>query len=118
MRVQPHLPSRPFTAIVTCSCGAARLAWSAAKRPAPPEPRTRMSVRMRFMLGKLDSTASPAAARCARSGARLQHPEPRDVRRPVVAAHGLEGLHRAILVSRMELRFTEEELRVLGALEA
>src|SRR5918996_5040661 len=44
MRVQPHLPSRPFTATVTESSGAALCACSAANRPAPPEPRIRMSV--------------------------------------------------------------------------
>src|SRR5919199_5872970 len=44
MRVQPHLPSRPFTGIVTSSSGAAFLACSAAKSPAPPAPRIRMSV--------------------------------------------------------------------------
>src|SRR5437870_13627002 len=44
MRVQPHLPSRPFTATVIESCGAALCACSAANRPAPPEPRIRMSV--------------------------------------------------------------------------
>src|SRR5260221_11058409 len=44
MRVQPHLPSKPFTATVIESCGAAWCACSAANSPAPPEPRIRMSV--------------------------------------------------------------------------
>src|SRR5687768_9779994 len=44
MRVQPHLPSSPFTATVTESSGAALWACNAANRPAPPEPRIRMSV--------------------------------------------------------------------------
>src|SRR5688572_29947814 len=44
MRVQPHLPSSPFTATVTASSGAALCACNAANRPAPPEPRIRMSV--------------------------------------------------------------------------
>src|SRR5215216_5024526 len=44
MRVQPHLPSRPFTAITTSSSGRACFACSAASRPAPPAPRIRMSV--------------------------------------------------------------------------
>src|SRR5829696_5084782 len=44
MRVQPHFPSRPLTAIVTSSSGAAFLACSAANSPAPPAPRMRMSV--------------------------------------------------------------------------
>src|SRR5690606_3279130 len=44
MRVQPHLPSRPFTATAMRSSGSALCAWSAAKRPAPPDPRIRMSV--------------------------------------------------------------------------
>src|SRR4051794_20764029 len=44
MRVQPHLPSNPLTAIVTSSSGAAFLACKAANSPAPPAPRMRMSV--------------------------------------------------------------------------
>src|SRR5829696_10576678 len=44
MRVQPHFPSRPLTAIVTSSSGAALFACSAANNPAPPAPRMRMSV--------------------------------------------------------------------------
>jgi hypothetical protein len=36
MRVQPHLPSRPLTAMVTSSSGRAFLACSVATRPAPP----------------------------------------------------------------------------------
>src|SRR5579859_1895213 len=44
MRVQPHLPSSPLTAMVMSRPGAARLACSAANRPAPPAPRMRMSV--------------------------------------------------------------------------
>src|SRR5688572_23456704 len=47
MRVQPHLPSSPFTATVMESSGAALCACSAAKSPAPPEPRIRMSVSSR-----------------------------------------------------------------------
>src|SRR5688572_25769916 len=47
MRVQPHLPSSPFTATVIESSGAALWACSAAKRPVPPEPRIRMSVSTR-----------------------------------------------------------------------
>src|SRR5947209_13748260 len=49
MRVQPHLPSRPLTAIVTSRSGAARLACSAANSPAPPAPRIRTSVSSWFM---------------------------------------------------------------------
>src|SRR3954464_3179809 len=48
MRVQPHLPSRPFTATVIESPGAAWWACSAAKSPAPPEPRIRTSVSSRL----------------------------------------------------------------------
>src|SRR5215212_2068273 len=44
MRVQPHFPSRPLTATVTSSSGAAFFACSAANSPAPPAPRMRMSV--------------------------------------------------------------------------
>src|SRR5215471_9296693 len=44
MRVQPHLPSRPFTATVIDSEGLAACACSAANNPAPPAPRIRMSV--------------------------------------------------------------------------
>src|SRR5687767_11600093 len=44
MRVQPHLPSSPFTATVMEACGAALWACSAANSPAPPEPRIRMSL--------------------------------------------------------------------------
>src|SRR6516165_11596462 len=47
MRVQPHLPSRPFTAMVIESDGFAAFACSAANNPAPPAPRIRMSVRRR-----------------------------------------------------------------------
>src|SRR6185436_7895679 len=50
MRVQPHLPRRPFTAMVMESDGFFRCACSAAKRPAPPEPRISMSVLSRLML--------------------------------------------------------------------
>src|SRR4051794_24449679 len=47
IRVQPHLPSSPFTATVTSSAGAVFFACSAANSPAPPAPRIRMSVSMR-----------------------------------------------------------------------
>src|SRR5512143_2063210 len=118
MRVQPHLPSSPFTAMVTSRFGAARLACSAAKSPAPPEPRTRMSVRMRFMPGRVTILrAGPAAAPCPRSGARLEHPQAREVRGAVVAVHALERLHGAVPVAGVELRLAEAQLRVLGALE-
>src|SRR5450631_1126715 len=66
MRVQPHFPSRPFTAMVIDSAGLAACACSAANRPAPPAPRIRMSVSMRrntfnMSVGKdrLDRLASP-----------------------------------------------------------
>src|SRR4051812_39260143 len=49
MRVQPHLPRRPFTATVTSSAGAVFFACSAANSPAPPAPRIRMSVSMRWI---------------------------------------------------------------------
>src|SRR3954466_3002237 len=45
MRVQPHLPRSPFTATVIAAWGAALCACSAAKRPAPPEPRIRRTIR-------------------------------------------------------------------------
>src|ERR1700730_1733460 len=44
MRVQPHFPSRPLVATVTSRSGLALSACSAANRPAPPEPRIKMSV--------------------------------------------------------------------------
>src|SRR5580704_19462265 len=44
MRVQPHLPSRPLLTMVMSRSGLAFKACSAAKRPAPPAPRIRMSV--------------------------------------------------------------------------
>src|SRR5882724_4715706 len=44
MRVQPARPSSPFTATVTVSRGARSAMWSAAQRPAPPAPSTRISV--------------------------------------------------------------------------
>src|SRR5271165_7104060 len=44
MRVQPHLPSRPLLATTISRSGLALNACSAANRPAPPEPRIRMSV--------------------------------------------------------------------------
>src|SRR6516162_7143587 len=103
MRVQPHLPSSPFTATVTCRCGAARLACSAAKRPAPPDPRTRMSVRRRFRVG-------------SRPG--LEDPEPGDVGGAVGAFHGLQRGHGGVLLARVELGLAETELGVVGTLEA
>src|SRR5262249_55686645 len=42
--VQPHFPSRPLVAMVTPRSGLALCACSAANRPAPPEPRIKMSV--------------------------------------------------------------------------
>src|SRR5688572_19347147 len=53
MRVQPHLPSSPFTAMVMASDGSAWCACSAANSPAPPEPRMRMSVFSRFKASPL-----------------------------------------------------------------
>src|SRR5215467_12554741 len=50
MRVQPHLPSRPLLAMVTSRSGLALSACSAANRPAPPEPRIKMSVVRRSRL--------------------------------------------------------------------
>src|SRR3954452_23621510 len=53
MRVQPHLPRSPLTAMVmesggpACSC--ALWACKAANSPAPPEPRIKMSVSTCFM---------------------------------------------------------------------
>src|SRR5688500_1073190 len=47
MRVEPHLPSRPLTATVIESWGAALFASSAAKRPAPAEPRMKISASSR-----------------------------------------------------------------------
>src|SRR5262249_46430260 len=44
MRVQPHFPSKPLLATVTSRSGLALSACSAANRPAPPEPRIKMSV--------------------------------------------------------------------------
>src|SRR3954464_6566370 len=44
MRVQPHLPRSPFTATAIAAWGAALCVCRAATRPAPPEPRIRMSV--------------------------------------------------------------------------
>src|SRR5258708_39309208 len=50
MRVQPHLPSKPFTATVIESRGAAWCACNAANSPAPPDPSIRMSVSSDFTL--------------------------------------------------------------------
>src|SRR5215475_13248136 len=50
MRVQPHFPSRPLVAMVTPRSGLALCACSAANRPAPPEPRIKMSVSRRSRL--------------------------------------------------------------------
>src|SRR5205823_7276931 len=50
MRVQPHFPSRPLVATVTSRSGLALSACSAANRPAPPEPRIKMSVLRRSRL--------------------------------------------------------------------
>src|SRR5690349_8058999 len=108
MRVQPHLPSRPFTAIATESSGRARFACSAAKRPAPPLPRMRMSVRA------LLTAPGPGF----RSGPCLEDPETRDVRGAVGAPHLAERLHGALLLPGAKLGFAQEELRIVGALEA
>src|SRR4051794_40264674 len=43
MRVQPLWPSRPLTTITMRMAGSAVVACSAASRPAPPAPTTRMS---------------------------------------------------------------------------
>src|ERR1700733_5140733 len=47
MRVQPHLPSSPFTATMTSRSGAVFFACNAANSPAPPAPRIRISVSIR-----------------------------------------------------------------------
>src|SRR5688572_11500103 len=104
MRVQPHLPRRPFTATVTSSPGAARRAWSAANSPAPPEPRIRMSVRRRF---------TPARLR-----ARVQDPESGDVGGAVGALDASERLDAARTLARMHLGVAEGELGIFRALEA
>src|SRR3989337_1008255 len=73
MRVQPHLPSRPLTATMIVSEGSAWCACSAANRPAPPEPRIRMSVsslrtaRLRSLaqLVSLDQHVGGQAKACA-----------------------------------------------------
>src|SRR5580765_289485 len=54
MRVQPHLPSRPFTATVIDSAGFTLCACSAANSPAPPAPRIRMSV-SRVLMGSSEA---------------------------------------------------------------
>src|SRR5436190_16049650 len=77
MRVQPHLPSSPFTAIVTSSSGAARFACHAAKRPAPPEPRMRMSVFSRFISGR----SHCAQTQDLEDNGERHHPETQDVER-------------------------------------
>src|SRR5262245_34159652 len=94
MRVHPHLPSRPFTATVIDACGAALCACRAAKRPAPPEPRMRMSVeasRIRpsaahpcvSALGHAEGSEGGLAPR-ARRGAHC------GVEAPAMAVHGDE----------------------------
>src|ERR1700719_3577771 len=59
MRVQPHLPSNPLVATTMASFGSARWACSAAKRPAPPEPRIRISVVARSIAMAPHCTAFP-----------------------------------------------------------
>src|SRR5690348_11901841 len=108
MRVQPHLPSKPFTATVTERSGRARLACSAAKRPAPPLPRMRMSVRARLM----------PAARGAALRARLERPQPSEVGRAVASLHFAERLHGALLLPGAHLRFAQQQLRIVGAAQA
>src|SRR4029079_8392816 len=93
MRVQPHLPSRPFTATVIVSSGAAWCACSAANRPAPPAPRTRMAVRIRFTAGRRRGRASGLHAE---AGQHLGTPRLRVVGDDAVeavamAVHGDEG---------------------------
>src|ERR1700730_8309756 len=59
MRVQPHLPSNPLVATTMASFGSARWACSAANRPAPPEPRIRISVVARSIAMTPHCTAFP-----------------------------------------------------------
>src|SRR5262252_3903613 len=106
MRVQPHLPSRPFTATVTERSGRARFACSAAKRPAPPLPRMRMSVRALLTPRAVDP-----------SGARLQGEEAREIRGAVRALHLAECLRGLLALPGLELRLAQQELRIVGTLE-
>src|SRR5438045_6257760 len=62
MRVHPHLPSRPLTAIVIASDGSACCACSAANRPAPPAPRIRISVESRRIAKAFTARALAAEA--------------------------------------------------------
>src|SRR5688572_11979300 len=69
MRVQPHFPSRPLTATVIDSLGSAWCAWSAAKRPAPPEPSIKISVLSRLIFTLVEGVLALDAERCERFGA-------------------------------------------------
>src|SRR5256885_11947703 len=106
-RVRRHVRSRRAPARGTERSGLARSACSAAKRPAPPLPRMRMSVRALLTRG-----AREPALR-----SRLEDPEPREVRGAVRALHLAEGLHRALPLPRLELRLGHEQLRIVGALQ-
>src|SRR5688572_31942345 len=69
MRVQPHFPSRPLTATVIDSLGSAWCAWSAAKRPAPPEPSIKISVVSRLIFTLVEDVLALDAQRSERFGA-------------------------------------------------
>src|SRR5436190_6316737 len=115
MRVQPHLPSRPFTMMVTSRPGAARRACSAANSPAPPEPRMRMSV-ARVFTPPIEPE-KPGAVRLALC-ARVQDPQARHVGRAVGPFHFAQDLDALLLAAGIEKRLAVAQLRVLGALEA
>src|SRR5258708_12604912 len=50
------------------------------------------------------------------SGARVQDPEPRHVRRAVAALHVLQGLRAPGPLAGVDLRLAEEKLGIVGAL--
>src|SRR6266487_6208614 len=61
MRVQPHLPSSPLAATVMSRSGLALNACNAANRPAPPDPRIKISVVRRSMV--IVKTCAPRGRR-------------------------------------------------------
>src|ERR1700730_18066700 len=70
MRVQPHLPSNPLVATTMARLGSARWACSAANRPAPPEPRIKISVIARSIAMAPHCTAFPKREPCQAIGVR------------------------------------------------
>src|SRR5712691_2806761 len=115
MRVQPHLPSRPLTAMVTSRSGAAFLACSAANRPAPPAPRMRTSVSSWFIARASVRRAEAGQDRVAPCRRVALHAR---IKRPAVRVHGdHEGAEALDAEAPQALRMQVVEVDVLDRLD-